>query len=89
MPLGYPRQSLGWAFQRVTQTWGIPADRLARHLTLAPATLVHLAACPVPAVGSPDFAAQIARLAGAFGIAAWRLELVCRVAALAVARVRE
>jgi hypothetical protein len=85
----YPRQTLGWAFERVMQTWGIPAERLARQLTLSPAALVGLALCPIPSVESPTFGAHVHRLAGKFGIAPWRLEVVCRIAALDSARVRE
>ena len=71
------------------QTWGIPAERLARQLTLSPTALVGLALCPIPAVESPTFIAHIHRLASRFGIAPWRLEIVCRIAALNYGRVRE
>ena len=85
---GYPRQSLGWAFQRVTQTWGLPEGRLARHLAVSPSRLEKLAACLLPPVSSPEFDERLDLVATTFGISRWRLDFICRAALLDPPRLR-
>jgi hypothetical protein len=85
----YPRQTLGWAFERVRRAWGIPEGRLARHLEVSAADLVRLAVCLVPPAGSAGFDARIDAVAAAFGIPRWRLDFVCRAAAADPTRQRD
>jgi hypothetical protein len=88
MERSYPRQSLGWAFQRVMGAWGIPEARLARHLAVSPSDLVQLAVCLVPPAGSPGFDDQVDDIAQRFGISRWHLAFVCRAALVDPPRLR-
>ena len=89
METAYPRQSLGWVFGRARERWGIPQGRLAALLGVSGAGLAELALCPLPLGDAAAFGARLDTLARSYGVPRWRLDFVCRAAALDRLRLRD
>ena len=89
METAYPRQSLGRVFDRARERWGIPQARLAALLGVSGLVLAELALCPLPLGNAAAFGARLDALARAYGVPRWRLDFVCRAAALDHRRLRD
>ncbi len=85
----YPRQSLGRVFDRARQRWGIPQARLAALLGVSVVVLAELALCPLPLEDAAAFGVRLDALGRAYGVPRWRLDFVCRAAALDHLRLRD
>jgi hypothetical protein len=89
MVLPYPRDSVGWIVQRIVQQWGIPQDRICTYLQITPAVLAALSLAPLPHPDRQGFDAQLDKLAGRYGVSAWRLGFLCRQASRSPVRLRD